>query len=97
MFCASFSLSLFGRCVNTYYKPPNRTEVRPVGKCFVSKVDDEKTAFSEAEDLHKNPTLSIIASFLVMEGRRKAKGNGPYQVGIEPFLVRKNLCWPSIF
>ena len=34
--------SLSDRYVN---KSPNRTEVRPVGKCFVHKVDDENLTF----------------------------------------------------
>lgn len=34
-----------------YYKPLNGTEARPVCKCFVSRVDDEKMTFSEISNI----------------------------------------------
>ena len=35
----------YGCYVNTLYKPAIRRELRTIGKCFVSKVDDEKLTF----------------------------------------------------
>ena len=68
MFSASAPLSLWS---NTLYKPPNRTEARPVGKCFASKVDDEKTAFEGGTftDRDKKSATSIIGQKPEMEGR----------------------------
>ena len=44
----------------------------PVGKCYASIVDDEKTAFEQGRkhryNVHKNPATSIVAAFADMDG-----------------------------
>ena len=64
-----------GCCVNTLYKLSLREEVPPVGKCFVSKVDDEKMAFAGGTNANKNPTISIVVKTTEMAGG--GVGEGP--------------------
>ena len=49
-----------GSYVNTFYKPPNETEARPIGKCFVSKVDDENLTFILGERSHLGRAAEIL-------------------------------------